>query len=112
MIGIGHDINLLKKVDAENARLADDLARLIETANAPIFGVDQDGRVTEWNAKIAGLLGWSKREAMGLPLVDSFISEDLKDSVRSVLAGALSGRETSSFECPLFTKTGVALTSS
>ena len=37
---------------AMSKRLADDLTRLIETANAPIFGIDTLGKVTEWNAVV------------------------------------------------------------
>ena len=50
---------------AESKRVADDLTRLIETASAPVFGIDTAGKVTEWNAKASGLLGYSRAEAMG-----------------------------------------------
>jgi PAS domain S-box-containing protein len=41
------------------------LSRFVETANAPIFGVNIHGCVTEWNRKAAELSGFSKDEAMG-----------------------------------------------
>ena len=34
------DITELKKASERAQRVADDLTRLIETANAPIFGID------------------------------------------------------------------------
>ena len=46
--------------------MSDNLTRLIETANAPIFGVDPEGRVMEWNAKAVALSGYSKEETMGV----------------------------------------------
>ena len=43
---------------------------LINTANAPILGIDINGLVSEWNKKSAELLGWSKMETLGKPLVE------------------------------------------
>eukprot|EP00928_Gymnodinium_smaydae_P004211 TRINITY_DN11461_c0_g1_i3.p1 TRINITY_DN11461_c0_g1~~TRINITY_DN11461_c0_g1_i3.p1 ORF type:complete len:1936 (+),score=506.74 TRINITY_DN11461_c0_g1_i3:44-5809(+) len=106
VVGVGQDITELQRVIAESKRVADDLTRLIETANAPIFGIDTAGNVTEWNAKASSLLSYSKQEAMGKSLVSSFITEEFKDSVHSVLQDALRGIETGNFEFPLFTKHG------
>jgi len=106
VIGVGQDITELRKVTAEQLSLADDLQRLIETANAPIFGVDSNGRVTEWNRKAAHLSGFSKDETIGRMLVDDFITEDYKDKVASVLSLACEGKETANFEFPLVTASG------
>ncbi len=43
-------------------RVANDLTQLIDTANAPIFGIDTDGLVNEWNRKAAQITGFSKEE--------------------------------------------------
>merc|ERR1711879_364193 len=40
VIGVGQDITELRMITIEQQRVADDLTRLIDTANAPIFGVD------------------------------------------------------------------------
>jgi PAS domain S-box-containing protein len=104
VVGVGQDITILRQAMNETTRVADDLTRLIDTANAPIFGVDRDGRVTEWNQKAAALSGWSKQETLGKPLVESFISSDYREEVNRVLAMALSGHETANYEFPLFTK--------
>jgi len=106
VVGVGQDITELNQVLAESKRIVDDLTRLIETANAPIFGIDTDGNVTEWNAKASSLLGYSKAETMGKSLVQNFITAEFKESVNEVLAAALVGKETANFEFPLFTKTG------
>lgn len=63
VVGVGQDITELDKVMGESKRVADDLTRLIETANAPIFGIDRDGKVSEWNRKTAEITGFSKSEA-------------------------------------------------
>ena len=62
-----------------------DPTRLIDTANAPIFEANLEGRVTEWNAKAAALSGYSKDETIGQPLVEKFITEEYKEQVRKVL---------------------------
>merc|ERR1719305_2076526 len=43
VIGVGQDITDLREIMAEQKRIADELSRLIETANAPIFGVNKEG---------------------------------------------------------------------
>ena len=44
-------------VESESNQKAADLARLIETANAPIIGIDVNGRVNEWNLMAAKITG-------------------------------------------------------
>ena len=102
VVGVGQDITALNKAMAESRRVADDLTRLIETANAPIFGVDTAGCVTEWNQKLAELSHFSKEETISRPLVQNFINKEYSGAVSYVLLKALHGEETASFELPLF----------
>ena len=102
--GVGQDTTALNQMLAQSERVADDLTRLIETANAPIFGIDTFGKITEWNAKASSLLGSNKDEAVGEHLVQRFITEEFKASVSEVLDSALVGKETANFEFPMFTK--------
>ena len=83
--------------------------RLIDTANAPIFGIDSRGYVNEWNQTAEALTGYSKAEVMGKELVAEFITEDYKESVAEVLQKALGGEETANYEFPLYTKSGEQL---
>jgi PAS domain S-box-containing protein len=106
VVGVGQDITDRKKAEGELKRVAQDLRLLIDTANAPIFGIDKDGRVNEWNLKAAEIVGYSSDEVMGRDLVDDFITPEYKVAVKEVLDDALQGRDTSSFEFPLFTKKG------
>jgi len=106
VIGVGQDITELRSLRAEQHRNADDLSRLIETANAPIFGVSTDGLVTEWNRKAAALSGFSKEETLGRPLVECFITNEYKEKVQRVLTEACQGVEAANFEFPLVTKGG------
>ena len=78
------------------ARIAQEqeYAWVIETANAPIFGVDLKGKVTVWNKCAADVTSFSSSEVMGRQLVQQFISEDFRTSVQYVLDRALQGEET------------------
>jgi PAS domain-containing protein len=42
--------------------MARELRQLVDTANAPIFGIDKLGRVNEWNNKTAEITGFSRDE--------------------------------------------------
>ena len=86
--------------------LPEALLRILDTANAPIVGVDSDGRINEWNRTAARITGYDKAEAMGRDLVAEFIKDDFKSSVKDVLDNALAGEQTANYEFPLYTKDG------
>ncbi|KAH8084394.1 hypothetical protein JL720_7884 [Aureococcus anophagefferens] len=100
VVGIGQDIT---------ARIAQEqeYARLIDTANAPIFGVDANGNVNVWNRCASNLTGFRGSDVMGRHLVNDFITPEYKQSVQDVFETALRGTETANFEFPLITKQGV-----
>jgi PAS domain S-box-containing protein len=84
--------------------MANELRQLVDTANAPIFGIDVNGNVNEWNEKTAEVTGFSKEEAFHKPLVSTFIVPKLRQSVQDVLENALRGNETSNYELEFRTK--------
>ena len=88
------------------AKIANELTQFVDTANAPIFGIDTEGRVNEWNQRSEQITGFTKAEVMGRDLVANFITDDYKVSVGEVLAKALHGEETANYEFPLFTQSG------
>ncbi len=96
MVGIGQDIT-------ERIAQEKEFSKLIDFANAPIFGVDTLGRVNVWNQCVASLTGFSMLEVNGRNLVDEFVRDDYKDSVTEILKNALKGIETANFEFPLLT---------
>jgi PAS domain S-box-containing protein len=104
VVGVGQDITKLDSYRAEMERVADDLTQLIDTANAPIFGIDDKGKVNEWNQKSAAITGFSADEVQGKSLVEDFITAEYRESVNDVLQKALTGDETSNYEFPLYTK--------
>jgi PAS domain S-box-containing protein len=90
----------------EKEKRADELALLIDTANAPIFGIDSKGLVNEWNHTSEKITGFTKDEVLGKDLVQTYITEDYRESVKQVLDDALKGKETANYEFPLFAKDG------
>ena len=89
------------------AELAQDLTRLIKTANAPIFGIDHKGLVNEWNQTSEKITGFKKHEVIGKKFVENFITKEYQKAVKKVLDQALIGKETASYEFPMYSKDGV-----
>jgi PAS domain S-box-containing protein len=91
---------------SEMESVALELTLLIDTANAPIFGIDNKGLVNEWNQTSEKITGFTKDEVLGNDLVQTYITEDYRESVKKVLENALEGKETANYEFPLFAKDG------
>lgn len=109
LVGSCIDIDDRRRAESAAQSAANDLRRLIETANAPIFGKDVHGYVNEWNRSAERLTGFSKEDVLGRELVD-FVSPGFKLAVKEVLDRALGGVETENFEFPLETKDGRRVT--
>ncbi len=103
---IGNEVTELTWEQTELSRVNNNLKQLIDTANAPIFGIDSDGNVNEWNQTAERITGFTKQEVLGQDLVSLYITDDYKDSVSLVLNKALAGEQTANYEFPLFTKVG------
>ncbi|GMY27922.1 phytochrome B [Fagus crenata] len=87
----------------ELSSVAREMVRLIETATAPIFAVDVDGRINGWNAKVAELTGLSVDEAMGKSLVHDLVFKESEEMVDKLLSRALTGEEDKNVEIKLRT---------
>ena len=76
VIGVGQDITERKQVEVEKTRVAQELQTFIDTANAPIFGIDASGLVNEWNNKAEHISGFSRWHILKKKLVQvlTFIS--------------------------------------
>lgn len=99
MVGIGQDFTDQRAQEEE-------YIRLIDTANAPIFGIEMGGRVDIWNRKAVAITEYTVLEARGTRLVESFIPLDYRAGVAEVMSKAMEGEGTANFEFPLITKTG------
>ena len=104
VVGVAQDVTEAAQHDRAVAAMANELRQLVDTANAPIFGIDVNGNVNEWNNKTAEITGFGKKEAFHKPLVSTFIVPSLRNSVQEVLDKALHGNETSNYELEFETK--------
>lgn len=87
----------------ELSSVAREMVRLIETATAPIFAVDSDGRINGWNAKVAELTGLPVDKAMGKSLVHDLVFKESAEVVDMLLNRALRGEEDKNVEIKLRT---------
>lgn len=76
----------------ELSSVACEMAKLIETASVPIFGVDSAGLINGWNTKMAELTGLQDSEAMGKSLANEIVCEDSRGAVEDLLCRALQGK--------------------
>eukprot|EP00586_Coscinodiscus_wailesii_P023337 CAMPEP_0172520660 /NCGR_PEP_ID=MMETSP1066-20121228/292132_1 /TAXON_ID=671091 /ORGANISM="Coscinodiscus wailesii, Strain CCMP2513" /LENGTH=54 /DNA_ID=CAMNT_0013303455 /DNA_START=287 /DNA_END=451 /DNA_ORIENTATION=- len=53
--------------------MTNELCQLVDTAHVPIFGIDVNGNVNEWNNKTDNITGFTKEEALDKPLLSTFI---------------------------------------
>jgi diguanylate cyclase (GGDEF)-like protein/PAS domain S-box-containing protein len=53
---------------------------VIETASDAFVSVDVDGTIVEWNRKAEETFGWTREEAIGLPLVATVVPEASRDA--------------------------------
>jgi PAS domain S-box-containing protein len=106
VLGVGQDISEMDKLRTTSEAIAKELRQFIETANAPIFGIDSKGMVNEWNQTSEKITGFRKEDVLGKNLVETYITENYRVAVKQVLDNALKGQETANYEFPLFTKDG------
>eukprot|EP00960_Hanusia_phi_P048053 758743-Hanusia_phi.AAC.4 len=104
VIAVGQDITERKKVEQEKSRVVQELQSFIDSANAPIFGIDAEGYLNEWNNKAAQITGFSRDDVLGCNFVEDLIDGAYHNSLQSVLDDALRGKETVNFEFPFYTQ--------
>jgi PAS domain S-box-containing protein len=103
---VAQDVTESVHRDRAVAGMAVELRQLIDTANAPIFGIDVDGHVNEWNRCTQNITGYSKEETFDESLVDQYIAPSMRQRVQEVLNRALLGYETTNYELEFITKSG------
>ncbi len=82
-----------------------DRKKIIENANVPIFGVDSDKHVNEWNKMSEHITGFDQLAARGTNILN-YIADDCKYQAEIALNKALKGEETSNFELMIDTRYG------
>lgn len=91
--GISTDITDRKKMEealAESERRAN---RIIAAAMDAVITIDEQGIIADWNPQAEHIFGWTRHEAVGVPVDELIIPELLRDSHRRGMARYLASRE-------------------
>lgn len=99
-----HDINEQKEFEGTLTAIARELSSLIENANVPIFGIDQHGKINEWNRVSAELTGFSRAEMIGRDWITNLLEPEYHEVVTAIMKDALSGVPVSNFELPVLSR--------
>eukprot|EP00741_Cyanophora_paradoxa_P015962 tig00000042_g15409.t1 len=83
--------------------LAEDLRRIITSANAPVFSVDEELRVTGWNRAAERVTERTEGEMLGRPFASVVLPDDVERATRA-LEEALQVKEAAAHECTLVGK--------
>jgi PAS domain S-box-containing protein len=102
-ISIQSDITEQKEFEAQITTIAEEMASLIENANVPIFGIDKEGRINDWNKVCAELSGFSRQQVLGKVWIEEMIEFKYRAICHQMINSVLLGKAISNFELPLAT---------
>lgn len=103
------DISPQKEYENKITSIAKELSVLIETSNVPIFGLDENGAINEWNDVTAQVMQLSKSDALGKKWIEEFIEEPYQETVSHLFARAIRGHALNNFELPVLTRNGESI---
>lgn len=69
------------------------LKQLLNSARDAVLGIDEQGKVIEWNLGAEKLLGWTAQQAMGQPLAELVIPQEFREAHTKGLNRYLSSRQ-------------------
>ena len=104
--GVIRDLTDKVALEKERELITAELSQLIDTANAPIFGLNPKLQINEWNKAAVKITGYEKEEVLDCLFIHEFINDIDKDAVSNIFTNALNGEETANFELHLNTKGG------
>jgi PAS domain S-box-containing protein len=105
-VAVETDVTPHKEYESKITAIATDLTNLIATVNAPVFGIDCNGYINEWNNLAAHLTGFSKNEILGSKFVDTIVDSEFHANIVERLSSVFSGTPLSNLELPIVSKNG------
>jgi PAS domain S-box-containing protein len=103
-IFIQSDITQQKEFQNKITAIARELSTLIENANVPIFAIDRNGYINEWNKISAEISGIAKSELLGKRWINELVESDQRHAAEQMIARVLRGNSISNLELPVFIK--------
>lgn len=98
------DISAQREFENKITAIARELESLIENANVPIFGIDRNGYINEWNKVTASLCGYSRTEILGKKWLEEMVASEYHSGASEMLSSVLFGKPVSNFELPIATR--------
>jgi len=98
------ETNKVHRIDGNEEILDNDLQRLLDAVNTPIFGVNNKGNINEWNLSTTELTGYTKDAVVGKSLISTFISSGTRAYAQQCFGKALKGFDNPHVEVELTTK--------
>lgn len=88
-------IESAQRRDAEAARRCSEqrTRALVDHALDPIVTTDAHGTVTDWNPSAEAVFGWTRREAIGRPLVETIFPDGDRGELHAAMSAWSTGRE-------------------
>jgi diguanylate cyclase (GGDEF)-like protein/PAS domain S-box-containing protein len=80
--GIGVVEDVTERLRSEQAHLESEAVfrRTVEASSDAFVGVDEGGRITDWNVAAQHLFGWTPNEALGRPISELVLPDDRTES--------------------------------
>lgn len=103
-ISVQLDITERKEFENSLSAIARELASLIENANVPIFGIDLQGRINEWNHVAHDVTGYSKADAMGVAATDFLFERSVLPVYNAMVTDVIDGEKVGTIELAIVTK--------
>lgn len=103
-VAVETDITMQKEYEGKITAIATDLTNLIETANAPIVGLDRDGNINEYNQRAVEILGHTKDEVIGRNFLEKLVGENSRGLVAEKIREVYNGTPFGNLEVPMITR--------
>ncbi len=104
-IAIQSDVTEQKEFEKNITAIAREFTSLIENANVPIFGIDRNGYVNEWNRITAEITEYTKNEVLEKKWID-ILDPSVHETVRDIIKKVYTGESTRNIELPFVSKSG------
>lgn len=104
---IGRSLADAKRLSASLEVQRNELKTLIDTANAPILAVNNEGKVVDWNRMTERLTGFTKADAANCPFVKTFVAVGSRARAGGMIEAALRSSATARLELELQSKGGM-----
>lgn len=108
-VSVHSDITRIKEYETSVSAIARELASLIENANVPIFGINGQGRITDWNKVAADIFGYQRHHAIGSMLKNRIFDKSWGDQFERVVLQVMGGASLANLECAVVTQGGKRL---